>query len=85
MLYVYGGMLEYFDAGGARLSDSIECSLTMSDLVFNSYDLQKNVDDLNCGLYCVLYAYCKLVKCMTMAESIEFIRKARLSDAWVNL
>ena len=84
VMYISDGTIEYFDPTSDKPSTFIKDRLRTRDFVINDYELQRDVTDLNCGLYCILYAYCKLVKCMTMNQLIMFIIKIRLSKGWLN-
>ena len=80
------GRVEYFDPGAAKpqtlLLECLEKSCTHYEL--NDFNLQKNVNDINCGLYCVLYAHCKVARDYPVDYIVLYIRMLRRSKKWVN-
>jgi len=73
VLYKDNDVVEYFDSLGERPSGVITSHMQTVDFISNEFVLQRDASDLNCGLYCVMYAFCKLVKNMTMNQVVTFI------------
>jgi len=85
LLFKENDVIEYFDSTGERSSVAIAIRLQTTDFISNGFVFQKDSTDLNCGLYCVMYAFCKLVKCLTMKQSVAVIRDARSSKIFFYL
>ena len=74
------GDFEYFDSCGQPRDPRLrKQDLTERVSVWNDLNLHKDVSDLNCSLYCVMYVYCKLVLCMSMYDSVQYILEKQIS------
>ena len=78
------GDVDYFDPAASETPPLLKECLEKTHYARNDYNLQKETDDINCGLYCVLYAYCKLAYAGSMDSIVRCIRALKRSEKWVN-
>jgi len=80
------GDVTYFDPGAEAAPPQLLACLDKSCTYYvrNNFDLQKEANDLNCGLYCILYAYCKLAYDWSMDYIVLYISMLKRSKKWVN-
>ena len=83
VLYKDNDVVEYFDSLGERPSEAIATRMQTTDFMSIDFVLQRDVSDLNCGLYCVMYAFCKLVKNMNMNQVVKLICEAKIGEICV--
>ena len=78
------GNVDYFDPAASEAPPSLKECLEKTHYARNDYNLQKEANDINCGLYCVIYAYCKLTYAMSIDSIVRCIRVFKRSKKWVN-